>query len=128
MATLDTSFYLAGLSFVLVVVYLSQSFNFEKLFLRVTAILPARLGGKSRKHQLPEKSDTTSFEAAKVKQTTPTAKYSPSWWTNEKIFQLERRAIFSKVYDLLRVYAPTQLILKLELAVCNPCFQIPETR
>jgi hypothetical protein len=105
MATPGTSLYLAGLGTVVLVVYLSKSVNFEKLLIRVTALLPTCLGGKSGIRQPLETFESTlSFKSLDVKNTTPPGKYSPTWWTDEKIFQLERRAVFSKVQDLLRVH------------------------
>jgi hypothetical protein len=105
MATLDTSLYLAGLGTVALVIYLSQSVNFEKLLIRVTSLLPTRLGGKFEIQQPLETFDSTSsFESLEVKHNAPPRKYPPTWWTDEKIFQLERRAIFSKVLYLLLVH------------------------
>ena len=101
MATLDTSLYFAGLGTAVLVIYLSQSVNFEKLLTRVTSLLPSFLGGKSGIHQPLETLDSTSSsESLDDKYNTSPGKYSPTWWTDEKIFLVERRAIFSKVQDL----------------------------
>jgi hypothetical protein len=52
---------------------------------------------------------------------------SQNWWIDEKTFQLERRAIFSKVW----LFIPKSLALtdvRVDMALRDSCIAIPKTR
>lgn len=98
MASLDVSLYSVGLGIVLIVVYIFPSFHIQRIFGKVSWIFNPWL------HDPRDKIKGEAIEAVELSQASENphqtiekvSQYSSSWWTDEKIFQLERRGIFSK--------------------------------
>jgi hypothetical protein len=101
MAALDASlYYSVGCGIILAIVYALSHLPFENISTKIRLALR-----KSQKAGLEE--HTTLLETAGAADAVLTPKISPSWWNDEEIFQLERRAIFSKVNQpALRVQRP----------------------
>jgi hypothetical protein len=92
MATLD-AVYSITVVFILFLVYHFPSHRFEKLFPK------SNLFSRTWQETAPEVEPSTKKHAV-VESDAPSGskqKYNKSWWSDEKQFQLERRAIFSKV-------------------------------
>lgn len=90
MAALDASLYTIGIGIVLLIGYALRSVNFENPPEKATSRAVLWLYGKRGE----ELAIAVSADASNL---TPDLRQSPSWWTDEKIFELESRAIFSKV-------------------------------
>lgn len=90
MAAVDASLYTIGIGIVLLIGYALRSVNFENPPGKATSRAVLWLYGKRGE----EPAIAVSPDASHL---TPDLRQSPSWWTDEKIFELESRAIFSKV-------------------------------
>jgi nitrite reductase/ring-hydroxylating ferredoxin subunit len=91
MAGLDTYPYYFGLATAIVLGYFLSSLRIERLVIAAIIVLQERVGGKSSKKQTTE--DGHTIASAKKTFLTPSIL---SGWTEENLFELERRAIFSK--------------------------------
>jgi hypothetical protein len=90
METLDAYSYYAGLGVAIIVGYILSSLRLERLLIALI-LLPERVSGQSAKKQIAvAEGDITDVGEAF------SATTSLSGWTDENIFELERRAIFSK--------------------------------
>jgi hypothetical protein len=97
MAALDASlYYSVGCGIILAIVYAVSHLQFENISTKIRLALR-----KSQKGGLEE--HTTSRGTAGAADAVITPKISPSWWNEEEIFQLDRRAIFSKVNQPARI-------------------------
>lgn len=91
MAILDSSmYYTMALGVILAIIYALPNIYFRAISTKHDFFL-----GKSQKGELYK--EVISIETVGAETVTPTPKRSPDWWKDEDIFQLERRAIFSKV-------------------------------
>jgi hypothetical protein len=95
MAAQDNYSYYAGLCVALIAGYLLSLLRIERLVLAVILLLPERVGGRPGKNQIIAAEEKETIEAQE--QVSPTT--ITSGWTDENIFELERRAIFSKACD-----------------------------
>jgi hypothetical protein len=96
MAVLDTNSYYFGLGIAIILGYVLSSLRVERLFIAAIMVLPERVNGKSlNKEIISERNNITNAE-----QKFPTPSFI-SGWTEDNIFELERRAIFSKACDLI---------------------------
>lgn len=95
MATVDSSLYYSlALGTIFTAAYVLTNINFETISTKISSVFQ-----KLRKDALQETLPTP--EEGKAETSTSDPKISPTWWTSEEIFQLERRAIFSKVSNML---------------------------
>ena len=130
MAVLGVSLYSAGIAILLGSVYAFKFIRIEnyltKLVLHLSAWLKIGPGKLDLQNQLPIQTTKTVPEASE---------YTSSWWTDEKQFQLERRAIFSKVgnffLDFFFFFFGILELIQLmnfhtELVICDPCFKVSE--
>ena len=84
--------YYFGLGIAIFLGYALSSLRVERLFVAAIMLLPERVSGiQLKKHTISVASNSA---AAEEKFSRPVF---PSHWTEENIFELERRAIFSKV-------------------------------
>ena len=91
MAADDSSlYYSVALGVLLTAAYALSNIHFQTACARIGSAF-----GRSQKAELEDL--VTSPEAGSTGTAIAAPKVSPNWWTNEEIFQLERRAIFSKV-------------------------------
>jgi hypothetical protein len=91
MATVDLSIYYSlALGILLTAAYTFSKLPFETVSAKIKSAV-----GKSHKGELERPG--SPYETDNNNATIPTPKLSPGWWTDEEIFQLDRRAIFSKV-------------------------------
>lgn len=95
MASQDNYSYYAGLCVAIIAGYLLSLLHIERLILAAALLLPERVGGKPTKNQIIAAEENNTREAKE--QVPPTT--ITSGWTDENIFELERRAIFSKACD-----------------------------
>jgi len=98
MATLDAAYSII-IVFLLLLAYHFPSHHFEKLSPK-SDIFSATW------QEAPEDEPSTKKYAV-VESNTPSGskpKYNKSWWSDEKQFQLERRAIFSKARTFKRLW------------------------
>jgi hypothetical protein len=95
MATPDAYSYYGGLGIAIIVGYVLSSLRIERLLVAVVLLFPERVSGKSAKKQIIAV-EGNNFADAEDNSSTTT---SLSGWTNENVFELERRAIFSKACD-----------------------------
>ncbi|KAH7372128.1 Rieske [2Fe-2S] iron-sulfur domain-containing protein [Cadophora sp. MPI-SDFR-AT-0126] len=84
--TLGTLLYTLGISVVLAIAYVLKSVDTEKSYGQV--IVKPIFGPKT----------ANTFENTKLPEASYDLRQSPSWWSDEKIFELEKRAIFSKTW------------------------------
>lgn len=122
MAIAEASWYSAGIAIILASVYalrLTRIQNFlSKIFLALGAWLE-NTAKEEFEYQVP---------LATSKEKLTASKYTSAWWTDEKQFQLERRAIFSKVCSLFFIAFEIVDNFTTDLAICDPCFKVPEAR
>jgi hypothetical protein len=91
MATVDSSIYCSlALGILLTAAYTLSKLPFETVSAKIKSVV-----GKSHKGQLDR--PDSPYGTDNNNSNTPTPKLSPSWWTDEETYQIERRAIFSKV-------------------------------
>ena len=91
MAADDTTlYYSVALGILLTAACALFNIHFQTVCARIGSAL-----GRSQKEELEDL--VISPEAGATSASIATLKVSPNWWTDEEIFQLERRAIFSKV-------------------------------
>lgn len=91
MAAFDTSlYYSVGFGVILALVYSWPYITPGGIYTKILLAL-----GKSHKEELHTL--VVPLEEAGPGATSASLEQSPSWWTDEEIFRLERRAIFSKV-------------------------------
>jgi hypothetical protein len=95
MAAPDNNSYYAGICVAIIAGYLLSWLRIERLVLAGILLLPERLGGSPAKNQMiaVNEKDTIDFKEH-LPPTTIT-----SGWTDENMFELERRAIFSKACE-----------------------------
>jgi hypothetical protein len=115
MAGLDTYSYYFGLATAIVLGYFLSSLRIERLIITVIIMLQERVSGKYLKKQTTENGNT--IESAKETFSTPSVL---SGWTEEKLFELERRAIFSKACDFIAQEGKL-LTEHPDMAVCHSC-------
>jgi hypothetical protein len=96
MAVLDTYSYYFGLGIAIVLGYVLSSLRVERLLIAAIMVLPERVSGKSLKKEIISEGNNVADAEEKF----PTPSFI-SGWTKENIFELERRAIFSKACDLI---------------------------
>ncbi len=96
MAALDTYSYYFGLASAIVLGYFLSSLRIERLVIAAISMLQERVSGKDFKKRT--KADRNTIASAKETFSTPSIL---SGWTEENLFELERRAIFSKACDLI---------------------------
>jgi hypothetical protein len=97
MAKLDSSLYCSvGLGIILAIVYAFPYLQFKNKSGKGISLLSSWF----RKDESLE--HTSSPQALEGEKATPTSKYLPGWWNDEEVYQLERRAIFSKVKVILQ--------------------------
>lgn len=90
MAKLDSSLYCSvGLGIILAIVYAFPYLHFKNKSGKGISLLSSWF----------RKDESQALEGEKA---TPTSKYLPGWWNDEEVYQLERRAIFSKVKVILQ--------------------------
>jgi len=90
----DTYSYYFELGIAIILGYALSSLRVERLFVAAIMLLPERVSGIPLKKQLaPVESNVVNAEDTLSRPT------FPSHWTEENIFELERRAIFSKACD-----------------------------
>jgi hypothetical protein len=90
MAVLEASLYSAGIAIILASIYVLKFCNIDisQLALHVAV----KVGLRPQKLDIPEE-----IRTAKEEEEPKATEFSSGWWTDEKQFQLERRAVFSKV-------------------------------
>ena len=123
MTALDRYSYYFGLAIAIVLGYFLSSLHIERLVIAGITVLQKRLSGKAIKKRTTEEDNKVA--GAEHTFSTPSVL---SGWTEENLFELERRAIFSKACDLI---AEARKLLTggiTDLAFCHSCVQIPETR
>jgi hypothetical protein len=91
MATVDSSIYCS----LALGILLTAAYTFSKLPFETVSAKIKSASGKSHKGELEQPDSPYGTDNNNSNVSTP--KLSPSWWTDEEIFQIERRAIFSKV-------------------------------
>jgi hypothetical protein len=122
MSIIEAAIYSAFLGVTLVLFFVVPQFKFSKRRLKsVTETCAQRRAIHSS--SMDDVSDGTSRILDEEKPTL----LSSAWWIDEKLFQLERRAIFSKARNPLSMRRLTLLITSEDLGICHPCLEIPET-
>jgi hypothetical protein len=119
MAALDASLYYSlGLGILFIAAYTLSNLRFEAVSTRFSSILGKSKKGESKLLISPE---TAATDASVLP-----AELSSKWWTDEEIFQLERRAIFSKVgkCNLCRHFSDE---LSIDMALRDACQQLSES-
>ena len=96
MAGLDTYSYYFGLATAIVLGYFLSSLRIERLVIAFIIMLQERVSGKYLKKQTIE--DGNTIASAKETFSMPSVL---SGWTEDSLFELERRAIFSKACVLI---------------------------
>ena len=96
MAGLDTYSYYFGLATAIVLGYVLSSLRIERLVIAAILMLQERMSGKALKKGTEE--DRNTIASAKETFSTPSVL---SGWSEDNLFELERRAIFSKACDLI---------------------------
>ncbi|KAE9365519.1 ISP domain-containing protein [Stipitochalara longipes BDJ] len=89
----ETYSYYLGLGIAIILGYALSSLRIERLFVAVIMLLPEQVSGKSLKKQMIPVGNNTTVAGESF----PRPKF-PAYWTEESIFELERRAIFSKTW------------------------------
>ena len=108
---LDTLLYTLGVSIVLVIAYALRSGVVEGLPQKTT-----------KSFSRPKTADA-AYDA-QVAGAFEDLRQTPSWWSDERIFELERRAIFSKVGVPGKTLSKP--LIARDLVIRDPCIQIPE--
>jgi len=96
MAGLDTYSYYFGLATAIVLGYFLSSLRIERLVITFIVMLQERVSGEYLEKKTIE--DGNTIASTKETFSIPSVL---SGWTEEKLFELERRAIFSKACDLM---------------------------
>jgi hypothetical protein len=111
----DNNSYYAGICVAIIAGYLLSWLHIERLVLAGILLLPERLGGSPGKNQMiaAEENDTIDFKEH-LPQTGIT-----SGWTDESMFELERRAIFSKACEFNTNATRVLTEREPDLAFCN---------
>jgi len=91
----DTYSYYFGLGIAIILGYALSSLRVERLFVAALMLFPERTSG------IPLKKEATLVGSNLVSaEETFSRPRVPSHWTEENVFELERRAIFSKACDI----------------------------
>jgi hypothetical protein len=97
MAAVDATLFSASIAIIFTSVYLLKFIRIENFLSKLCSCFPTWFGNsKADLQHLDEVAIASPHEPSAP----PT--YTSSWWTGERHFQLERRAIFSKVRKLPR--------------------------
>ena len=116
MAGLDTYSYYFGLATAIVLGYFLSSLRIERLVITFIVLLQERVSGEYLEKKTIE--DGNTIASTKETFSIPSVL---SGWTEEKLFELERRAIFSKACDFDRSSKKTSNCDQPDLAVCHSC-------
>jgi hypothetical protein len=87
--------YYFGLGIAIVLGYALSSLRIERIFVAAIMLLPERVSGNS-----PKKQTIPVGNESEVAKESSVVSYFPDNYTTESIFELERRAIFSKACHL----------------------------
>jgi hypothetical protein len=94
MASIEASLYSAGIAILLASVYVLRFIRIENSLGKLVFLFPPWLGGRIGKYNLQAH---VQVPLATAKEESVASEYTSKWWTDQKQFDLERRAIFSKV-------------------------------
>lgn len=115
MAVPDASSYYFGLGMAIVLGYVLSSLRIERLLIAAIMLLPQQAGGKPLKKE--RISDENNISDAQETFSMPRILRG---LTEESIYELERRAVFSKACNSNVLSSKNLTRSKIDLAFCHP--------